>query len=58
MLDEEYEIMCRVGLHCAPAAHRAVGTFPNGSVRFGLGYFNTMEEVDRAVEAVREIVAR
>jgi cysteine desulfurase family protein len=51
-LDEEYDIMCRVGLHCSPAAHRTMGTFPNGTVRFGLGPFNTADEVDAAVEAV------
>lgn len=54
-LDEEYGILCRVGLHCAPAAHKTIGTFPKGTVRFGLGYFNTPEEVERAVEAVREM---
>lgn len=56
-LDEEYGIMCRVGLHCAPAAHRTLGTFPTGSVRFGLGYFNTAEEVETALQAVREMAA-
>lgn len=51
-LDDEYEIMCRVGLHCAPAAHRTLGTFPTGTVRFGLGAFNTAEDVGAAVDAV------
>ena len=54
-LDEEYGIMCRVGLHCAPAAHKTVGTFPVGTVRFGLGAFNTIEEVDSAAEAVSQL---
>jgi len=54
-LDEEYGVMCRVGLHCAPAAHRTIGTFPTGTVRFGLSYFNTLEEVEMALNAVREI---
>ncbi len=54
-LDEEYEIMSRVGLDCAPAAHRTIGTFPVGTVRFGLSYFNTAEEVDEALAAVRAI---
>jgi len=54
-LDEEYSILCRVGLHCAPAAHKTIGTFPRGTVRFGLGYFNTMEEVERALEAVSRL---
>ena len=54
-LDDGHEVMCRVGLHCAPAAHRTLGTFPRGTVRFGLSAFNTHEEVDTAVEAVRAI---
>jgi selenocysteine lyase/cysteine desulfurase len=54
-LDEEYGIMCRVGLHCAPAAHRTIGTFPGGTVRFGLGAFNTLEEVEEAVWAVCQL---
>lgn len=55
-LDEEYGILCRVGLHCAPAAHKTMGTFPDGTVRFGLGAFNTPEEIDTAIEAVRSLV--
>lgn len=54
-LDEEYGIMCRVGLHCSPAAHKTLGTFPTGTVRFGLGAFNTAEEVDAAVSAVEQL---
>ncbi len=54
-LDEEHEIMCRVGLHCAPAAHKTIGTFPVGTVRFGLGVFNTLEEVDTALAAVEKL---
>jgi cysteine desulfurase/selenocysteine lyase len=54
-LDEEYGILCRVGLHCAPAAHKTIGTFPVGTVRFGLGVFNTLEEVETALEAVRQL---
>ncbi len=51
-LDDEHGILCRVGLHCAPAAHRTIGTFPTGTVRFGLGAFNTAAEVDAALAAV------
>lgn len=54
-LDEEHGIMCRVGLHCAPSAHKTIGTFPVGTVRFGLSAFNTLEEVDEAVEAVGQL---
>ncbi|MFQ6100163.1 MAG: aminotransferase class V-fold PLP-dependent enzyme [Anaerolineae bacterium] len=57
-LDEECGIMCRVGLHCAPAAHRTIGTFPVGTVRFGLGCLNTMEEVDAAISAVQGLARR
>ena len=56
-LDEEYGIMCRVGLHCSPAAHKTIGTFPVGTVRFGLGAFNTAQEVDSALAAI-EALAR
>jgi cysteine desulfurase/selenocysteine lyase len=54
-LDEEHGILCRVGLHCAPAAHKTIGTFPVGVVRFGLGAFSTVKEVDVAVKAVRRL---
>jgi cysteine desulfurase family protein len=56
-LDEEYGIMARPGLHCAPSAHRTVGTFPQGTVRFSLGWFNTEEEVLQALDAVKKIAA-
>jgi len=54
-LEERFEIMCRAGLHCAPAAHKTAGTFPRGSVRFGLSWFNTEQEIDTALQAVREL---
>jgi cysteine desulfurase family protein len=56
-LDDEHAILCRVGLHCAPAAHKTLGTFPRGSVRFGLAAMNTSEEVRAAVEAVRRLAS-
>lgn len=52
-LDEEFGICCRVGLHCSPAAHKTIGTFPRGTVRFGLGAFNTPDEINAALAAVR-----
>ncbi len=52
-LDEEYGILCRTGLHCAPEAHKTIGTFPHGTVRIGLGAFNTREDVVKTVEAIR-----
>jgi len=54
-LDDEYAILCRVGLHCAPAAHKSLGTFPTGTVRFGLGAFNTSQEVETVLKAVRQL---
>jgi len=57
-LDEDFGILCRVGLHCAPAAHRSLGTFPEGSVRFGLSYFNREEEVEETLQAVGRIARR
>jgi selenocysteine lyase/cysteine desulfurase len=55
ILDRKYGIMTRGGLHCAPIAHKTIGTFPNGTVRLSLGYFNTMEEVDQVIRAIYEI---
>ena len=54
-LDDEHGIMCRIGLHCAPSAHQTIGTFPEGTVRFGMSPFNTLEEIDQAVAAVEEL---
>lgn len=54
-LDEHFGILCRPGLHCAPAAHRTIGTFSQGTIRFGFGYFNREEEIDLALEAVRSL---
>jgi len=54
-LDEEYDIMCRVGLHCSPATHKTIGTFPIGTIRFSMSWFNTFEEVEQAILAVRNI---
>jgi cysteine desulfurase/selenocysteine lyase len=57
-LDEEFGILCRVGLHCSPASHRTIGTFPQGTVRFSLGYFNREEEVEETLQAVGRIARR
>ncbi|MCL2380629.1 MAG: aminotransferase class V-fold PLP-dependent enzyme [Treponema sp.] len=57
-LDEEYGIMTRCGLHCAPAAHKAMGTFPRGAVRCSLGHLNTEGEVDELLNALRQITFR
>ena len=54
-LDEEHGILCRVGLHCSPAAHRTIGTFPQGTVRLAAGLFTTREEILRTVDAVKAV---
>jgi len=55
-LDDDHGILSRVGLHCAPAAHRTIGSFPEGTVRFALGATTTMEEVRTAIDAVAQIL--
>ncbi|MCI0497680.1 MAG: aminotransferase class V-fold PLP-dependent enzyme [Thermoplasmata archaeon] len=57
-LDEDHDILCRVGLHCAPAAHRTIGTFPDGTVRLSFGAFNSRGAVDAALDALRGMVGR
>jgi cysteine desulfurase family protein len=54
-LDEEHGILCRVGQHCAPAAHRTLGTLPEGTVRLSAGLSTTIDEIDAAVAALRAI---
>ena len=56
LLDKNYGIMTRVGLHCAPNAHKTLDTYPTGTVRFSFGYFNTEEEVLFAVKALEELL--
>jgi selenocysteine lyase/cysteine desulfurase len=53
-LDRTHGICLRAGLHCAPAAHRRLGTFPDGTLRAGVGPFNGEEDVDTLVEAIRD----
>ena len=43
------------GLHCSPAAHKTIGTFPHGTVRFSLGAFNTPAHIDAALDAVAKL---
>lgn len=54
-LDSHYGIMTRVGLHCAPSAHKTLGTYPTGTIRFAFGHTNTMEDVEEAARALQEI---
>ncbi len=55
-LDEGYGIMTRVGLHCAPFAHKALDTYPAGTIRFSFGWWNTEEEVRAALKALADIL--
>ena len=54
-LDDTYGIMTRVGLHCAPHAHKTLHTYPEGTIRFSFGYWNTKEDVDAALRALRTL---
>lgn len=56
LLDTEYNIMTRCGLHCAPSAHKTLGTFPQGTIRFSIGYHNTIEEIEYALNALKKIL--
>jgi len=51
-LNDQFGICCRTGLHCAPNAHRTLGTFPQGTLRFSFGYFNTHEDIDAVARAI------
>jgi cysteine desulfurase family protein len=55
LLDHNYDISVRVGLHCAPDVHRTIGSYPAGTVRVSPGFFNSPEDIDRFLEALREI---
>jgi cysteine desulfurase/selenocysteine lyase len=57
-LDQDFEVAVRTGLHCAPLAHRTIGTFPTGTVRLSPGYFTTFEEVDWVVAALDGLARR
>lgn len=56
LLDQVYEIRTRFGLHCAPLAHRTIGTFPEGTIRASFGYFNTEADVHYLIHALQQIL--
>nr|WP_295946500.1 aminotransferase class V-fold PLP-dependent enzyme [uncultured Agathobaculum sp.] len=56
-LEEDFGILTRCGLHCAPSAHRTLGTFPRGTVRLSLGWFNTEDDIGRALQAIKAVSA-
>ncbi|MGL6065528.1 MAG: aminotransferase class V-fold PLP-dependent enzyme [Cetobacterium sp.] len=55
ILDEEFGILVRPGFHCAPLAHKAIGSYDTGTVRFSFGFFNSEEDIDYALEALKNI---
>jgi selenocysteine lyase/cysteine desulfurase len=58
ILARQFGIRCGAGLHCAPLIHKALGTKPDGTVRFSVSGFNTEDDIRRALSAVRSIVAQ
>lgn len=58
ILDSEYNIITRTGLHCAPLAHKTIGTYPSGTLRLSFGYFNDEKDVDYILKSIDEIVKR
>ena len=54
-LEQDYGIMTRVGLHCAPMAHQTLHTMPQGTIRFAFSHFNTVEEIDQCIAGFREL---
>lgn len=56
ILESSFEIITRSGLHCAPLIHKAIGTFPAGSVRVSPSFFTTLDEIDKFLYAVKHIV--
>ena len=56
ILGYDYDIAIRAGAHCAPLVHRAFGTVEDGIARFSFSYFNTEEEIDATIKAIKEIV--
>jgi len=57
-LDQDFDIAVRTGLHCAPLAHRTIGTYPTGTVRFSPGHFTTLEDIDLAIDALHHLAGQ
>lgn len=58
LLEEGFGVLTRIGLHCSPAAHRTLGTYPQGTVRFAPGFFTTETDIDTALEGCRYVAAK
>lgn len=54
-LEKNYGIKTRCGIHCAPSAHKTLGTFPQGTVRFSFGHFNTREDIKYTIDALNKV---
>lgn len=57
-MDDDFGILCRVGLHCAPAAHKTIGTFPEGTVRLAPGFFTSLGDIRTVIAAIERIASR
>lgn len=57
-LEREFGVLSRAGLQCAPSAHWTIGTYPEGTIRFSLSYFNKVEQVELAIKAVRHLAQK
>jgi cysteine desulfurase/selenocysteine lyase len=58
LLDEHHGILCRVGLHCAPAAHRTIGTFPEGTIRIAPGIFTSLKDIQETILAIKAVASQ
>lgn len=58
ILDREFDISVRVGLHCAPTAHKTIGTWPQGTIRVSPGFFNTEKDIEMFLDAMRKITGK
>lgn len=56
ILDSDYGIKNRSGLHCAPLAHKSIGSFPSGTVRLSLSYFNNNSDIDYTINSINKII--
>lgn len=56
ILDNDYGIMTRTGLHCAPLAHKNINTFPDGTLRFSIGYFNEISDINYTIDCLNKIL--
>jgi cysteine desulfurase family protein len=57
-VDEEFGILCRVGLHCAPSAHKTIGTFPEGTIRLAPGIFTSLDDIYTVIAAMEKVASR